>query len=199
MPEMDGFEAAAAIRGDEAADGGRRTPIVALTADALPQVVERSRAAGMDDHLTKPVTTEQLVAVVARWAVPRVPAPSAAAQEVLDRGVLATLQALERDGRSPVLRSMIGIFLRDTSAKLAALEEAVAQEDAGRVEDLAHWIKGSAATLGATRMSRLCAALREAARRTEFGEAAALVAELRHEYARSRAALEALPTAPGAG
>ena len=68
MPELDGFAATAAIRERErAAGGGRHVPIVALTADALAGDAEKSRAAGMDDHLTKPVTLERLAAVLERW------------------------------------------------------------------------------------------------------------------------------------
>ncbi|HZS87040.1 MAG TPA: MASE1 domain-containing protein [Chloroflexota bacterium] len=68
MPELDGFAATAAIRRDEAAEGkGRRVPIVALTADALPGDAEKSLVAGMDDHLTKPITPKRLATVVERW------------------------------------------------------------------------------------------------------------------------------------
>jgi CheY-like chemotaxis protein len=68
MPDMDGFAATEAIRRQEAAQGGgRHLPIVALTADAQPQDVEKSRAAGMDDHLSKPVTRERLAMVLERW------------------------------------------------------------------------------------------------------------------------------------
>jgi PAS domain S-box-containing protein len=67
MPELDGFAATAAIRRLEAADGGRRVPIVALTADALAGDAEKSLGAGMDDHLSKPITPERLAAVVQRW------------------------------------------------------------------------------------------------------------------------------------
>jgi PAS domain S-box-containing protein len=68
MPELDGFAATAAIREREQnGGGGRRVPIVALTADALAGDAEKSLAAGMDDHLTKPVTLDRLVAVVERW------------------------------------------------------------------------------------------------------------------------------------
>jgi CheY-like chemotaxis protein len=71
MPELDGFTATAAIRRREAeAGGGRRVPIVALTADALAGTTERSRAAGMDDHLSKPLTPERLAAVLERWPRP---------------------------------------------------------------------------------------------------------------------------------
>jgi two-component system sensor histidine kinase/response regulator len=53
----------------EAAEGhGQHTPIVALTADALAGDDEKSRAAGMDDYLAKPITPERLAAVVERWA-----------------------------------------------------------------------------------------------------------------------------------
>jgi CheY-like chemotaxis protein len=68
MPELDGFAATAAIRKREAAEGGgRHLPIVALTADALAGDAEKSLAAGMDDHLTKPLTPERLAAVLERW------------------------------------------------------------------------------------------------------------------------------------
>jgi PAS domain S-box-containing protein len=68
MPGLDGFAATAAIRRAEAAEGGEwRQPIVALTADALEGDAEKSLAAGMDDHLTKPVNPERLAAVVERW------------------------------------------------------------------------------------------------------------------------------------
>jgi two-component system, sensor histidine kinase and response regulator len=68
MPELDGFAATAAIRRAEAqGDYGRRTPIVALTADALVGDAEKCRAAGMDDHLAKPLTRERLATVVERW------------------------------------------------------------------------------------------------------------------------------------
>jgi signal transduction histidine kinase/CHASE3 domain sensor protein/ActR/RegA family two-component response regulator len=66
MPVMDGFAATAAIRQDEEGQG-RHLPIVALTADALAADAEKSRAAGMDDHLTKPITLERLTEVVERW------------------------------------------------------------------------------------------------------------------------------------
>ncbi len=68
MPEMDGYEATAAIRARESKDG-RRTPIIALTASALPEGRARTFAAGMDDHLPKPVTMAALRGVLnTRWA-----------------------------------------------------------------------------------------------------------------------------------
>ena len=64
MPEMDGFEATAEIRRRE---GDHRVPIVASTASAMREEVERCFAAGMDDVLPKPVREEDLVDAVRRW------------------------------------------------------------------------------------------------------------------------------------
>ena len=65
MPEMDGYQAAAAIRAAES--GGQHTPIVALTAGAMQEDRERVLAAGMDDYLAKPVRIADILAVAARW------------------------------------------------------------------------------------------------------------------------------------
>lgn len=71
MPGVDGFEATWRIRRHEETNALPRTPIVALTANALPGDRERSLAAGMDDHLAKPFRAEELAAVLRR----RLPTP----------------------------------------------------------------------------------------------------------------------------
>ncbi len=65
MPEMDGFAATAAIRACEPA--GSHTPIIALTASALPEDMERCRLAGMDAHLCKPFRPEHFIAVLKKY------------------------------------------------------------------------------------------------------------------------------------
>ena len=67
MPVMNGYEAAAAIRQRQAETGISRTPIIALTANAYDDDVARSRASGMDFHLSKPFTRAQMRDVLARW------------------------------------------------------------------------------------------------------------------------------------
>jgi CheY-like chemotaxis protein len=63
MPEMDGLEATRAIRSDETR--GTRLPIIALTADVLPQDRERCLSAGMNAYLTKPIQSKVLFATIA--------------------------------------------------------------------------------------------------------------------------------------
>jgi signal transduction histidine kinase/DNA-binding response OmpR family regulator len=67
MPEMDGYQAARAIRDVEARLDLKRTPIVCLTAHVMSRDVELSAAAGMDDFLSKPISQERLDAVIRRW------------------------------------------------------------------------------------------------------------------------------------
>jgi CheY-like chemotaxis protein len=66
MPGMDGFDAARAIRAS--AVPNRTTPIIALSANVLPAHMLASQAAGMDDHLGKPIVPMALIAKVALWA-----------------------------------------------------------------------------------------------------------------------------------
>ena len=65
MPEMDGYQATAEIRRQEA--GLRHIPIIALTATPTGAGREKCLAAGMDDYLTKPATQGQMEAVLQRW------------------------------------------------------------------------------------------------------------------------------------
>jgi len=66
MPVMDGFDAARCIRNEER-DSGTRTTIIALTADSLASDRARCLEAGMDDFMTKPVSSAQLAATIERW------------------------------------------------------------------------------------------------------------------------------------
>ena len=66
MPEMDGYEATGEIRKHE--PPGRHTPVIALTASAMPEDRERCRAAGMDGYLTKPVSLAQRRATLEEWS-----------------------------------------------------------------------------------------------------------------------------------
>lgn len=69
MPVMDGYEATRILRARESR--GERLPVIALTAHAMDGAKEACLQAGMDDHLTKPVSLEQLRAALERWIAPR--------------------------------------------------------------------------------------------------------------------------------
>ena len=68
LPRLSGYEATQAWRDHEREHGLKRLPVVALTANALESNLERCRASGMDDYLTKPCSVERLQAAIERWA-----------------------------------------------------------------------------------------------------------------------------------
>ncbi|PYN91363.1 MAG: hybrid sensor histidine kinase/response regulator, partial [Candidatus Rokuibacteriota bacterium] len=75
MPEMDGYEATAAIRKREV-ETGAHIPIIAMTANAMESDRERCLVAGMDDYVSKPVQPRELVATLEKWIQPAAGAPS---------------------------------------------------------------------------------------------------------------------------
>jgi len=67
MPEMDGIEATQRLRAGEAGDPARKTPVIMLTANTLPEHVAQTRLAGADGHLAKPITPAGLLGAVCPW------------------------------------------------------------------------------------------------------------------------------------
>ena len=141
MPEMDGFEAATAIRKKERGTG-THLPIVAMTAHAMKGDREQCLAAGMDGYLSKPVKREELFDAVERHSYES-PAPEkdrlARKQPGLDRAaVLARL-----DGDEELLAELAGLFIQESPKRLWAIQQAIEQDDAQGLERAAHALKGS--------------------------------------------------------
>ena len=67
MPNVDGYEATLRIRTDELIKGGRRLPIIAVTANATSDEIDRCRAVGMDDCLAKPFKAQALELMLKKW------------------------------------------------------------------------------------------------------------------------------------
>ncbi len=140
MPGMDGLEATRRIR----ALGGRfaTLPIVAMTANTLPEDVEACLAAGMNAHLGKSFEPATLYRVLAGLlALPPGEAAAAGGGERFEEDRIARLE--RRLGREETAAMLAG-FLDDFSARLAE----VAPGDRAALAGLAHTIKGSAGTLG---------------------------------------------------
>jgi signal transduction histidine kinase/DNA-binding response OmpR family regulator/HPt (histidine-containing phosphotransfer) domain-containing protein len=140
MPEMNGLEAAAAIREREKVTGGH-VPIIALTAHAMKGDREECVAAGMDDYITKPLQAKELYEAIARQAPPlaqTVPGP-VADDNLLDQGA-----ALARvGGDSDLLEELVELFLDDCPKLLAEIETAVVRRDGPAVQRCAHRMKGA--------------------------------------------------------
>lgn len=202
MPQMDGFQATAEIRRLESSAG--RTPIIAMTADAMEGDRQKCLDAGMDDYVSKPVSFESLGAVLERWVAstdPRLkprpfpgPPPSEGAvdeERSLDPAIIASLRRLERKRGGEWMPQLISGFLRDAGSNLELLREAVEREDRGTVADRSHALAGTVATFGARRMGRLSAHLKTLGSQGQLEAARATLAEIEAEFGRVRAALRA--------
>lgn len=71
MPVMDGLEATRRLRAQESEAGARATPIIAMTAYAMREDREKSREAGMNDHIAKPIDPDVLARTLIKWLKPR--------------------------------------------------------------------------------------------------------------------------------
>lgn len=186
MPEMDGFEATAAIRGLE--PGLPQPVVVAITASAMEGDRERCLAAGMDDYITKPVKPEDLARVLERW----LPWNRAAAERPAELPTASQPHAdISGEGVDPeTISRMLASFLEDAADRVARLRSATLLHDASVMAREAHVLHGSSANLGARSVQRICAQLEALAKRGETTAALALVDSLDGELQAIRAVLE---------
>lgn len=158
----------------------------------------------MDDYVPKPVSREDLAAVLKRW-IPTVtpeearqegPTGSAPANgpksEPVDRRVLEDLEEL---GGVELVGELIQTLLEDAPSRLKGLQEAVRAGEAPAVRRLAHALKGSCGSMGAVEMTRLAGELERAGASWDLSRSQELLERLEEDFRRVRAALETERTA----
>jgi signal transduction histidine kinase/CheY-like chemotaxis protein/HPt (histidine-containing phosphotransfer) domain-containing protein len=156
MPVVDGFTAARRIR-----EADRTTPIVALTASAMPADREAAAAAGMDGFLAKPITVEALRAALDRHAPARAEAAGDASPAHGDEVLvdLDHLRGLAELGGPDFVPSLLADFAAQAERVVADLLAAQALGDAEAVRDRAHALRGSSGAIGAVALRERAAAL----------------------------------------
>ena len=189
MPEMDGFEATERIR---AAEGeARRTPIVAMSASALPGEEGRFLDAGMDAYIMKPASAASLGGFLARWFRGDQGAGVTSQIETAgDTGPLDQERFQEISGGNPALeRELAQLFLDDTRKRVALLMDAMNDGLLDQVRHTAHAIKGASANIGAHAFRSAAARLEEAAAEPGQKQVAACWESFRAEFRRLEALL----------
>jgi two-component system sensor histidine kinase/response regulator len=211
MPVMDGYEATRRYREQESwGDSATRLPIVALTANALKGTRRKCLNAGMDDYLSKPFTQGQLQVMLERWVPQKNPwqggdisssasAPDALSSngggsqdKALDMEAIDKLRALQRPGRASVLRKVISLYLDNTPALIDQLNRAERCGDANALQEAAHSLKSSSATLGAFRLAQYFRELDQIGKSGSTVGASRLLGKVSVEYPRVKAVLEGI-------
>ena len=167
MPEMDGYEATAAIRAQEGSD--RHTPIIAMTAGARREDRERCLAEGMDSYPTsRPVGKDALLALLLRSIHPITPKPApppslttdeTAIEATIDPEIFDELRLLGARAGEDLVGDVTDQFIRDTEVLLVQLRDAFEVGDAFATGRIAHTIRGSSIQLGGRQLAASCAGL----------------------------------------
>lgn len=193
MPVMDGLTASRRIREIEGG-GGRRVPIIAMTAHAIEGARGECADAGMDEFVSKPFRVEELHLALERVKSARstaAPSPAAGAPPAFDRE-----RALEQTGGdAALLGQVVALFLDDDLPRLMkAIGDALGAADAGRVYRAAHDLKGVVLHFGAEATASAARDLEALGRDGNLGGADEAWRRLQEEVERLRAGLAQLRT-----
>jgi two-component system, sensor histidine kinase RpfC len=199
MPGMGGIEALQAIR--MMTRGRERLPVIVLSADVMPEARRECLEAGADTFLPKPVEAIRLLEEIQNLAGAKA-TEAARAAEVPQRSVRAapanvpavnldTLAHLEELGSShSFLAKLIGVFLEDNASLLERMESAIAGRNLAEFRSLLHAMKGSSASMGTDRLTRVCGNLGQFSDAELRLQAPALVKSLADEFTTARSELQ---------
>ncbi|WP_238431503.1 hybrid sensor histidine kinase/response regulator [Streptomyces cavernae] len=172
LPGMDGLAATTEIRRRQ--PDGERAAIVAMTAAAMPDDRARCLEAGMDDHLTKPVDWQQVLARVPVWTGMRTGEPTGPEEPE----ITAQLSDMPPEAVAEIAEA----FATAAPETLRRLRDAVDAGDFHTAGMAAHRLQGSCATIGASRAADLCRRLEQAAHtRSPMSTGDDALARLDHE------------------
>ncbi|MCM2278937.1 MAG: response regulator [Oligoflexia bacterium] len=150
MSPIDGYAATEAIRLDEASRNRRRVPIIAVTAHALKEDIERAGRAGCDSHLVKPINRAKLYLALAPIASRSEEAAAPIRVEVED-----------------FLKPRLAAYLQNRIAEIQVLTEALGARDFERIAVIGHNVAGTAGIYGMDELSRLASQMEQVARRSD--------------------------------
>ena len=184
MPEMDGYDAARAIRDHERRTGAPRMPIVALTADVIGAGSDAWRKAEMDAILHKPFTLAALAEGLAKFLKPSGFGPAFGAEgassdtgadDLLDPAVTRELAAMAAEGKNDFVEKIRGLYRANAPQSLALARGAFEAGDSDGVARAAHALKSMSFNVGAKKVAALCTTLEAEGRAGQTINSAALM------------------------
>ena len=180
MPVMDGYGATRKIRGHKSRE---ELPIIAMTAAAMPKDRQRAMAAGMNDHVSKPIDLNELFKALSKWIKPgNRPLPDGfrrhkkAEKQLSDVPGIAVVHALSRlDRNQSLYLDLLAKFKRDYARADIDLKRLLDNKNTSGARHLAHAVKGVAGNIGMTDLQAAAADMENACRNQAVQDVDALL------------------------
>jgi CheY-like chemotaxis protein len=176
MPEMDGYTASTEIREGRAGDEYKEVPIIAMTANAMAGDREKCLVSGMSDYVSKPINLDILKATLMKWIGGKVSGESVATKAQVEKmpsvqdeskelKVWDQADALKRlGGKKELLHKIMQSFIDESAGMIAALDNAIGNEDLPNAQLHAHSIKGSSGNVSGQKVNALAKTMEFAAK-----------------------------------
>jgi CheY-like chemotaxis protein/HPt (histidine-containing phosphotransfer) domain-containing protein len=208
MPELDGCQTTERFRKWEEKDKGRsRLPIVALTAKVLEEEKGQCIASGMDDFLPKPINSEDLYQMTAKWmdsgsskflesavfsSSPGVEMTAANSEQNLYPTLDQKVYAVLRRELGPSAAKLMQKFNKRLSTRMEEIQVAFDDKDLDGIQRAGHKLKGMGKQYGAMALAHLCQTLEDIAFEGQPKQMAKLLDDIKHEITRVEAAFNQL-------
>lgn len=177
MPEWDGLEATRHIRRELPHD--HQPVIVAMTAFAGQEDRKACSDAGMDDYVSKPITTGDLERVILKWgkkaggsqpgvnggaSPPTAVLPDFSGVQLVENNAIQRLMEIARQSDPGFVHQVMELFLKQAPGSIQEITSGAASGDLEKVWKAAHKLKGTSLQMGASRLGAICKALEESGR-----------------------------------
>jgi two-component system, sensor histidine kinase and response regulator len=205
MPKLDGYQTTRRVREWEHRAGRDRTPIVAVTANALNGDAAKCFQAGMDLYLSKPFTLDQLFQALESFAPDKEVTSGATAisptadSSALDERVITRIREMQRPGNSDLFVRMANLYRPNSATLIKRASDFIRAHDYRRLASTAHALKSSSGNIGAASLSDLCKSLEECANSAKIKQTESILEQIVVEQARVLRALDAHCASPCVG
>ncbi len=217
MPEMDGYQATGEIRNFEK-ELNVKTPIVALTANAIEGDRQKCLNAGMDDYLSKPFKLEELMTILDKWLsadkdndlkakhgtgsesdgikivhesrVNQIAIDDTESSTVIDYRAIQTIKDLQMEGQPNILSKLLNAYISGTQSNISKLKDIPKESKLKDLQFFAHTIKSSSASVGAMHLSKLCKELEIACINKTMDDADHYIMAIESEFMKVKSVLE---------
>ena len=160
MPVMNGYEASRQIRSDPRF---ANLPIIAMTANVTKEDIERCLASGMNDHIAKPIDWELFFRTLELWVKPRVEHLTKADETIANTipdfpqltGVDLAYVKKQTGNNIVIYKKMLSLFCANHANDLTLIRETYLAGDYETAKQIAHKLKGSAASMAQSQLSEL--------------------------------------------